>query len=151
MQPLAVMTATSELDTSLYAYMVRDHASLDTLYASVLTAMGSTADQLDTVWTLFDHHLRSHMEAEERFVIPALAKVDRLAALTLLREHNQIREEMLELGVACNLHELRFARSQELVAQLRDHAAREDALLYRWADQHLDLKLLAATMAHAVA
>lgn len=144
------MTASAtELDTSLYTYMVRDHASLDALYERVLEAMSGAAPQLEELWTEFDHHLRSHMEAEERFVIPALAKVDRLSALMVLREHGQIREEMLELGVACNLHELRLARSRELVEQLRSHAARETSLLYRWADKHLDLKALTATMARA--
>jgi len=142
-------SAATELDTSLYTYMVRDHASLDTLYGRVLEAMAGTAQHLEGLWTDFDHHLRSHMDAEERFVMPALAKVDRLSALMLLREHGQIREEMLELGVACNLHELRFARSRELIEQLRSHAARENSLLYRWADKHLDLKTLTATMARA--
>jgi len=141
--------AATQLDLSLYAYMVRDHASLDALYARVLEAMAANAEHLDGLWTQFDHHLRSHMESEERFVIPELAKVDRLAALLLLREHGQIREELVELGVACSLHELRFARSRELVEQLRSHAARENDLLYRWADKHLDVNVITSAMERA--
>ena len=67
----------------------------------------------------------------------------------MLRDHGQIRELLLELGVAVDLHELRYERSRELVELLRSHAGREDNLLYRWADQNLDAALAQAAIAHA--
>ena len=101
------------------------------------------------LWTQFDHELLSHMEAEERFVLPTFARVDAEEALSLLREHGVIRAQLLELGVAVDLHLARYTRALELVELLRAHAGREDNLLYRWADQNLDDSLVAAALAHA--
>jgi hypothetical protein len=135
--------------TDLYTFMVRSHQHLDEVYAQLLGAMEADAPDVCTIWTHFDHELLAHMEAEERFVLPAFARVDASEALTLLREHGSIREQLLEIGIAIDLHQARYARALELVERLRAHAGREDHLLYRWADQNLDTALLTATLAHA--
>ena len=66
-------------------------------------------------------------------------------AVALLREHGQIRELLLELGVAVDLHAIRFEQSRRFIDMLRAHADREDRLLYRWADERLDRGLIEAT------
>ncbi|CAN5894040.1 hypothetical protein BH11MYX3_BH11MYX3_12120 [soil metagenome] len=111
--------------------------------------MRVNAPDVPALWTKLDHGLLSHMEAEERYVLPAFARVDRAAALEVLREHGQIRAMLLELGVAVDLHSIRFEQSEELIRLLRAHASTEDNLLYRWADQRLDDALRAATRRHA--
>lgn len=144
------MNATApQHDTTLYAYMVKSHQYLDDLYAELLDALAANAPDLCEVWTKFEHALLSHMEAEERFVLPSFAKVDRPEAVALIRDHGAFREQLLELGVAVDLHAIRYERSREFVDRLRAHGAREDNLLYRWADQHLEIALATAALAHA--
>ncbi|HET9991715.1 MAG TPA: hemerythrin domain-containing protein [Kofleriaceae bacterium] len=137
--------------TDLYTFMVRSHEHLDALYGELLAAMEANAPDVRAIWTRFDHELMSHMEAEERFVLPTFARLDAGEALSLLREHGLIRAQLLELGVAVDLHLARYTRALELVELLRAHAGREDHLLYRWADQNLDSALVAAALAHASA
>jgi hypothetical protein len=81
-------------------------------------------------------------------VLPAFARVDQNEAVSLLREHGSIREQLLEIGIAIDLHQARYTRALELVERLRAHAGREDHLLYRWADQNLDNALITATLEH---
>lgn len=135
--------------TDLYTFMVRSHHHLEELYSQLLAAMDANAADVHAIWTRFDHELLSHMEAEERFVLPMFAHVDANEAQSLLREHGVIRAQLLEIGVAIDLHEARYARAVELVERLRAHEGCEDHLLYRWADQNLDEALVAATLAHA--
>ena len=137
------------MDADLYTYMVRSHRELDALYTRVLNAMETDAPDLCALWTELDHRLSAHMEAEERFVLPVFARVDRIEALALIREHGDIRALMLELGIAVDLHELRFEKTRDLVTVLRSHSGREDNLLYRWADQNLELVLAKQATAHA--
>lgn len=134
--------------TDLYTFMVRSHQQLDALYGQLLEAMEADAPDVCAIWTRFDHELLAHMEAEERFVLPAFARFDPNEAFSLLREHGSIREQLLEIGIAIDLHQARYARALELVERLRAHAGREDHLLYRWADQNLDDALITATLAH---
>lgn len=135
--------------TDLFTYMVRSHQALGDLYDRLLEAMEADAPNLRELWSQLDRGLMSHMEAEERFVLPSFARVDREEAVMLIREHGQIRTLLFELGVAIDLHELRYERSCELVELLRAHAGREDNLLYRWADKNLDAALTTAAIAHA--
>jgi hypothetical protein len=129
--------------------MTRSHQYLDDLYTRLLDAMEANAPDVGELWTELDHSLHAHMEAEERFVLPAFARVDRDEAVTLLRDHGKIREQLLELGVAVDLHAIRHIRSLEFIELLRAHAGREENLLYRWADQQLDQSLVEAALAHA--
>ncbi|MDX2091577.1 MAG: hemerythrin domain-containing protein [Kofleriaceae bacterium] len=139
----------AENDAGLfYAYMIEHHALLEKKFEALLDAMRHDAADVGSLWTEVDHGLLAHMEAEERYVLPAFARVDRAAAAELLREHGEIRQLLLELGVAVDLHQLRYERSQTFVQMLRAHAGREDNLLYRWADERLDLALRRRVLAH---
>jgi len=138
-------------EESLYTFMTKNHAQLETMFQGLLDAMAVGAPDAAKLWTELDHGLLAHLEAEERYVLPAFARIDRAAAREILREHGQIREQLLELGVAMDLHALRFAPSQEFIRLLRSHAAREDALLYQWADTRLEEHLRAATRRHTLA
>ncbi len=142
-------TAGAARSDSLYTFMTANHARLEKVFDRLLDAMAVGSPDARELWTDLDLGLLAHMEAEERYVIPAFATVDRAAARELLDDHAQIRAQLLELGVALDLHHLRFETSQEFVRILRTHAAREDNLLYRWADTRLDEQLARATRDHA--
>jgi Hemerythrin HHE cation binding domain len=130
--------SSAQTDATLYAYMMSSHAQLRDGLIRLLDAMAANArGDVAALWSELDHGLLTHMEAEERFVLPRFAHVDPAEARGLLREHGQIREELLELGVAVDLHYLRFDRSEDFAQLLLGHAAREERLLYRWADAQL--------------
>jgi len=135
-------------DDTLLAFMTSDHDRLAGVYDRLLDALEANAPDVRTLWTELDHGLLAHLEAEERFVLPAFAKVDRDEAVALLREHGKIREQLLELGIAVDLHFIRLEQSRAFIDALRSHAAREDRLLYRWADERLDRALAEATRRH---
>ena len=137
-------------DASLYASMLDSHQYLDDRFSRLLDAMEAHAPEVRKLWIELDHGLHAHMEAEERFVLPAFACVHRTEALELLRDHSLIREQLLELGVAVDLHAIRFDRSLEFIETLQAHAGREENLLYRWADEWLDFEITGAALTHAL-
>lgn len=139
-------------DSTLYAYMMRSHEQLRDQVTRLLAAMQANArTDVTTLWNELEHKLLDHMEAEERFVLPAFAHVDYGEATELLRDHGRIRENLLELGIAVDLHCIRFERSQEFIELLLRHAEREERLLYRWADDRLSPDIAQAVKARVAA
>lgn len=149
-QVMSASAAATDPD-SLYTFMTFNHARLEMQFERLLDAMAAGSPDARELWTELDHGLLAHMEAEERYVLPAFANVDASAARELLADHAEIRAQLLELGVAMDLHRLRFETSQEFIRILRSHAAREDNLLYRWADTRLDQRLQQAARTHVQA
>jgi len=132
--------------------MVQDHDCLRELYMRLLAAMTANATgDTRVLWGELDHALRSHMEVEERFVLPELAHANHAEALALLRQHGELRELLFELGIAVDLHMLRYDRSDELLSLFVVHAAREEQLLYQWIDENLTNHVAEAVTPHAVA
>jgi iron-sulfur cluster repair protein YtfE (RIC family) len=132
--------------------MVRSHEQLRDQVTRLLAAMQANARaDVTTLWNELEHNLLNHMEAEERFVLPAFAHVDYGEATALLRDHGLIRESLLELGIAVDLHCIRYERSQEFIDLLLRHAEREERLLYRWADDRLSPSVVQAVKARAAA
>jgi hemerythrin-like domain-containing protein len=135
-------------ETTLYTYMTRSHDYLRDLLERLLDAMRVDAPDVRGLWSELEHGLLTHMEAEERFVLPSFAHVDRDEAMALLREHGELREHLLELCIAVDLHLASFERSRRFADALRRHAAREENLLYRWADENLDHRYVEKVEAH---
>jgi hypothetical protein len=77
------------------------------------------------------------MALEEKHLLPLLQQQDALEVEGLLKEHEDIRAKLAELGVGVDLHEIRVQTVSDFVEQLRRHARREDALAYRWAQQNV--------------
>lgn len=121
------------------------HARLDRLFEQLLDAYrgGDWAD-VRVVWTRFDHELTTHMALEEAHLLPLLAKVSSGEAAALRSEHGAMRALVAALGVGVDLHMVRDEVAADLVARLREHAAREDHLAYRIADRELGRAALAA-------
>lgn len=147
------MSPTSpKIDSTLYLFMTSSHDRLRERLIRLLEAMAANArDDIATLWNELDNGLLTHMEAEERFVLPQFAHIDRAEARELLRQHGEIREQLLELGIAIDLHYVRFERAEDFVRLLQSHAAREERLLYRWADERLTPETIEAVRARIAA
>jgi Hemerythrin HHE cation binding domain len=118
--------------------LVRDHERLERLFVALQD--GLEADDREgaaRLWGELDTGLCAHLDFEEREILPAFHDIDPVEAEKLLREHQQIRRGVAELGVGVDLHLLRAEVASEFIALLRRHAQREDALMYRWAEQEL--------------
>jgi hypothetical protein len=124
--------------SSLEAMLAGDHDRLDRIFQTIVTrAYGGDFQQLEAEWFAFQEALLGHLDAEERNVIPALARDRPREAQTLLDDHRLIRLQLLQLGIDLDLHCLRADRVDAFVEALRAHAHREENIFYPWADKHL--------------
>jgi len=124
--------------SSLESMLAGDHHRLERAFEVIVTrAYGGDFQQLAAEWLAFQTALLSHLEAEERTMIPALAQDRPGEAQTLLDEHDDIRIKLLQLGVDLDLHCLRAERVEAFVEALRSHAHREENIFYPWVDRQL--------------
>jgi len=124
--------------SSLESMLAGDHHRLDRAFdAVVMRAQGGDFQQLAGEWLAFQGALLEHLDAEEKHLIPALAKDRPGAAQTLLDEHADIRIKLLQLGVDLDLHCLRAERIEAFVEAMRAHAHREENIFYPWVDRQL--------------
>ena len=126
--------------------MHASHAQLDRELDRLIIAVEAGDPDIRTLWDRVEGEILAHLDAEERFVLPSFARVDLAEAAQLLHEHGRIRELLMELGVAIDLHSARVAMCVGLVELLRAHADREQRFLYRWAATCLHPELLRATV-----
>jgi hemerythrin len=116
-----------------------DHERLEASFLDLVDEFHEgDRDDLRAMWARFETRLLAHFGAEERYLLPLFAKVDPGEAAALLAEHDRFRRKLEELGVGVDLHVVRLDVAEELVTGLREHAAREDRLFYRWAESHVD-------------
>lgn len=122
----------------LRSSLVREHMALDGCFDRLVAASRANArEDVAAAWADLDRLLSDHLAFEELVIFPELRPVDLHEIDALLHEHQKIRALMTEMGVEVDLHVVRLARVHELVELLRKHAAREDAVLYRWAELSL--------------
>ena len=93
--------------------------------------------QMQDTWSELDSRLATHLEAEERYMIPALRRWREREARAIVEEHKHIRRRMAELGQAIDLHTVRHETVCTFIDELRAHAQAEDKVLYQWADTQL--------------
>ena len=123
---------------SLRDRLTADHLRLDALFDDVLKRLAlDDRDETRAAWGEFEKGLLAHLEAEEKFILPRFAKDHELEASVIRREHGAFRETLAELGVMVDLHAIRMNAANDFVRSLREHARREDALMYRWAQENL--------------
>jgi len=121
--------------SSLESMLAGDHLRLERAFDAIVTrAYGGDYQQLEAAWFDFQNALLGHLDAEERNLIPALARDRPREAQTLLEDHRLIRIQLLQLGVDLDLHCLRAERVQAFVDALRTHAQREESIFYPWVD-----------------
>jgi len=137
------MIATQRL-SSLESMLAGDHDRLEHAFQAIVTrAYGGDVQELEGQWLIFQRALLGHLEAEEKYLIPALAQDRPGEAAVLLEDHTRIRDMLLELGIDLDLHCLRAERVDAFVEVLRAHAHREEHTFYPWADGQM-----AASVAH---
>ncbi len=114
--------------------LTHDHRELDALLQRLSEdAMApERAAPLQATWGQFETRLTTHMEAEERELLP-LVEAAPLEVTHTLVEHAQIRQLVAELGIAIDLHAARQPAIEGLIKLLRAHALREDHVLYEFA------------------
>lgn len=128
----------SERETreGLRTLLSRDHQELDQLFDALLNALQADArEDALRLWSAFDDGLCRHMALEEKELFPLLAQHDAREVEGLMKEHDEIRVKLADLGLGVDLHEIRVQTVSDFIEQLRRHANRENALAYRWAQQ----------------
>jgi hemerythrin-like domain-containing protein len=116
--------------------MMSDHAQIEALLEDVMAAFKSGDGDLATqAYTRLEKRLLTHLAFEDAQLLPVLERSDPEAAAALAAEHARFRARLYELGVGVELHYTRATAIAELVEMLRDHARREDAILYPHAEE----------------
>ncbi len=101
------------------------------------SAEGADRAALTADWRRFERALIAHLELEEREILPAVEPREPQAVDLVRKDHAAIRALVDELGLEVELHTVRRETIDRFLALLRAHAAREDATLYRAADELL--------------
>lgn len=128
-------------------HFLLDHQRLEVLFGRLLAASTANDHEAESrLWTQCSSGLRSHLEAEETHLIPALRRLSERDARVLIQEHHHIRTRLAEIGAGMVSHSVRFETVRDFIDELRAHGRSEDRLLYRWADTHLDEQQLASTV-----
>jgi hemerythrin-like domain-containing protein len=122
----------------LRALLSSEHAALEQRFEEILAAFRANArEEVIPLWTSFEKALVEHMELEEEIILPELAKTDPGTVEAIEAEHAQICEQLGAFGISVDLHRLRADHVDAFVQRLKEHARREDQLVYRWAEEHL--------------
>ena len=117
---------------------LRHHADLDDRLERLLRcAEGGECHDLAEEWKAFEGGLERHFAMEESDLLPEFARAYPDEATALRQEHEELRRDLLALGIRSDLHLLRAEAVREFVTNLRAHAKREEEVLYPWADREL--------------
>lgn len=131
------MNAESSGAVTIRDRFTADHRRIEALLEKLLAAFeANDREDIQTLWTGFESSLLVHLEAEEKYLIPALLRARERDAHTILAEHRHIRGRLAELGTGIDLHIVRCDAARAFIEELRAHARREDTL-YQWADERL--------------
>jgi hypothetical protein len=124
---------------SINAMLGEDHARLERSFDAILTA-ATRGDwqELRRRWPAFGRELTRHMDAEEIRIISVFGREHPREARMLLDEHARLRAQLTELGIELDLGSVTVEHAQAFMIDLREHSAREDAVLYPWAALGLD-------------
>jgi hypothetical protein len=116
--------------------LLTDHEALDVLFDVLLNDIhGGDSRVCQTSWGRFEQALLNHIDAEEVDLLPSFDRVDPAETAALRQEHAALRHLLAEMGVRIELHAVTEENAKRLIVALRTHAAREEALLYKWADK----------------
>ncbi|MEO8798814.1 MAG: hypothetical protein ABI551_13080 [Polyangiaceae bacterium] len=107
-----------------------------------------------TAWREFHGALLSHLEQEERLLLPHLFRKDERTARALMTEHRHLRRRVSLLEQAFEDASPQLVVVRSFGNELRAHESREHVSLYRWCDEHLTpdekVKIVGAIREHHV-
>jgi hemerythrin-like domain-containing protein len=130
------MNSAAETPVALGTRLLAEHTRLDSVFEQLLCSFdGGDATTCQRAWSEFEGSLLGHLEYEEAFLLPKLEQTYPLESQELRQQHATLRKLVAEFGVQVDLHALNAETVRQMVAFLRAHAAREEALLYPWASQ----------------
>ena len=130
------MLTTTHPTPSLRAVLSHEHRDLAELLLAVHAAFKSgDREEADRMYRQLEHRLEEHLRLEDEQILPRVARFDADEARALLTEHARIRQRLTEVGIGVDLHATRDTTVRALFTELVDHAAREDRLMYRWAEE----------------
>jgi len=114
----------------------RQHRELDERFCRLReTALSGDWRDCDRDWSPLSKALLDHMAFEERLVFPVYGRSGAAAladTLGLCKEHAEIRDLLERIGCEIELHHAPPAELETFITSLREHLAREDALLHPW-------------------
>ena len=116
------------------------HCALDAAY-DALRAAARADDHAALVASYrgFEGAVSEHIAAEEDLILPAYEAACPADAGRVRAQHVDLRNQLFALAVDVELHCVRVGQLDQLIATLREHAAREDRGMYPWAQVHLPL------------
>lgn len=118
--------------------MLADHRRLESLFTRVMDAFDANArEDTQALWTELEYGLERHFRAEEKYLFPKFSQLDATETAGLQAEHALLRRQLQDLGVGVDLKLVKADVAKGFIDMLRAHASREDAVLYRWADESL--------------
>ena len=124
------------LTPSLHVHLANDHQELEVLLEQLTSAFATgDRDVAAAAYRSFERRLTEHFDFEEEQLFAEFATVNPVEVSDLRAEHRAIRARVEELAIGVDLHQTRLAAIQELARMLREHAEREDRVLYPWADR----------------
>lgn len=132
----------AEVPAGLQKFLLLDHERLANIFRGLIEAFGAgELGGMREAWSRFETGLTGHLEAEERYMLPLFRLQHRAEAEEIAAEHVSIRRTLADLAVGVDLHVVSLEMAKALVASLGQHAAREEKLLYAWAQRELDEEL----------
>lgn len=130
---------------SLREHLLAEHQKLEAYFERFLNTV-ETADRpaLMTEWTAFEKSVVDHFDDEEKYMFTLLEKSEPDEVRALRAEHDSIKAKIGDMGMKADLRGLRKEDVEALLADLKAHKEREEALLYPWADDQLPASSIGA-------
>ncbi|MGO9838630.1 MAG: hemerythrin domain-containing protein [Polyangiaceae bacterium] len=125
--------------STLRDVLLADHRRIDDVLTRILVALEAVdPDRVATEWAEFHRALSTHLDAEDRYLIPALFACRPRDARSLLQEHRHIRSRAVDLDNHIGKGTLNADTLRGFADELSAHVRRETAVLYEWADDELE-------------
>jgi len=122
-------------DAGLTPFLREDHGVFEKLAKTIIqTVVEGDREDVSEAVSALEASILTHLEGEERELIPRYARDNPNEAAALLKDHAAIRKALTELDVSCDLHLVRADALRLLLDALLAHAARENSGIYRWAE-----------------
>jgi hemerythrin superfamily protein len=113
-----------------------DHDAINRRLSNLANAAeGADFPTILGVFRQVDRGLRAHIEGEERYLFEHFEGSHPDVIRELREDHERFRRALDELMIQTELHTLRKESIDDLVAELRAHAAKENRTLYEWAEE----------------